>query len=107
MNETVYRVLWDYLQRFSDERMKMICEKMVYSFKPTSQTPFPLVANFMDVEKEIEETERLYVNRVPEYKMLPEPEGGRMSEKELKEFMDNVMTKVLKGKSMPTVKKAR
>jgi len=74
INDTVYRTLWEYMRRFHKDKIKKLCEKIVFTFRPTAQNPFPLVIHFVDAEDAIEEESKKLNYRIPDYEMLPEPD---------------------------------
>lgn len=94
VNQTVYQTLWDFLNGYDERFFKLVIERIILKFKPSAQNPFPLVANFDEIMTELEEEQRQIRNRVPEYKMLPEPEGGRKTPEEVDAFMNDLYSRM-------------
>jgi hypothetical protein len=94
INKVVYQTLWDFLNCYEEVFFKAVIEKIILKFKPTTQNPFPLVANFDEMINELREDHRQIKNRVPEYKMLPEPDGRRYTQEEIDEFMNDLYSRM-------------
>jgi hypothetical protein len=62
-NDTIYQVLWAALKKYSDNSFEDICKKIIQTFRPTSQTPFPLVPHFLDAVDEISNNQIQYPGR--------------------------------------------
>ena len=75
---------------YDEPFFKLVIGRIIKKFKPTYPNPFPLVVNFDEAMSEIEEEQKILRNKVPEYKMLPEPEGGRLSPDEVDRFMNDL-----------------
>jgi hypothetical protein len=47
IDDQIYRTYWELLKSFSDDEYKTIHEKIISSFVPTNQVPFPLPYHFL------------------------------------------------------------
>lgn len=90
----VYATIWSYFQPIDDSLMKPISERIIKKFKPSLQNPFPLIANFDEVYEELKIERRSLADRVPEYKMLPDPDDGGMTREEINAFMNDLFSRM-------------
>jgi hypothetical protein len=84
----LYRLLWDYFKAYNEKYFKKICSKIIETFRPTSQNPFPLIVHFCDAISELKTNSMADI--VPEYKMLPDPDDGGLTGQELEDWKKEV-----------------
>lgn len=97
-NDTVYQVLWAALKEYSDSKFEKICQNVIKTFRQTSCTPFPLVANFLDSISDLENNQITYPGRP----LYLDHKEELADEKTIAEFRETVKS-LSRKLSMPKV----
>lgn len=95
-NDMQYRIIWEAMKKYTDEKFEEICREVVKLFSPTSATPFPLVHNFFDAKMKIDES-RYFVEP---YKQIESNEEIASAE-DVRAICAEVFKKIGRGRLVP------